>query len=236
MRRALRGIGVPTVATAVMLAFMTPAAGEASKISAFCASATCGLNFTGEIAPGDAAEIGRAILRSPKPVEILVVDSSGGDPFEAIQISDILNKYFVMFLVGESAGERGCASACALIYVTADQRAGTNVFLHRPTFPAAMFGTMSAPQAEAAYNSAVERLKAQLRQRKVPESMIERIMSIPSSGVEKLGSDYPNNSPWMDEWLASKCGSVAAGQSYSCFIRTVEAAQKQAQRDAQKKQ
>jgi hypothetical protein len=191
------------------------------------------LNFKGEIVPGDAEALQHAILTASQPVMALEINSPGGNPFEALRMSDVINKYFVSLFAGNGSAanpnEGRCASACALIFLTADQRAGSDVYLHRPTFPRAMFRSMSAQSAHAAYESAVNRLQGGLRQRGVPETIIEQMMDIPSEDARRL-EQYPTNSPWMDEWIAAKCGVGDENAQYYCWLRSIQAAQKQAQR------
>lgn len=210
------------------------------------------LTFSGEIQEGDAGCVQRSILASAHVVSMIAFNSAGGDPFEALKIADVLNKYFVAFATGECdvigdhptcmamfSGD-SCASACSLIFLTANDRSGTEVFLHRPTFTAAVFSQMSAAKAEVTYNGATERLLKGLRQRGVPESEIELIMSIPSSGVQQIAQHYPENSAWMAEWLSAQCPTpghadpngdplAAIFQNTSCTTDALTKAQKHAQ-------
>ena len=88
-----------------------------------------------------------------------------GDPFEALKIADVLNKYFVGFATGFCGPNAQCdldlphvavcASACALIYLAANTRYGDEVFLHRPSFPAIAFGSLPAAKAESLYNAGI---------------------------------------------------------------------------------
>lgn len=211
---------VAAIGCAMFVAETAPLFAEAS-INRECTDgdgAECTLTFDGEILEGDAARIRMAILESPHVVEMIAFNSPGGDPFEALKIADVLNRYVVEFATGDclggdhpclamTAGD-SCASACSLIYLIANDRFGTEIFLHRPTFSASVFRRMTASQAEAAYNKKTQQLLAGLRARGVPESEIELIMGIPSSGVEKLSQDYPQKSPWMAEWLTARCGSL----------------------------
>lgn len=173
----------------------------------------CSITFVGEISPGDASRVEQAISGSPHNVEIATFNSLGGDPFEALKIADVLNKYFVGFATGVCGSNAQCesavcASACALIYLAANTRFGDQVFLHRPSFPAIAFGSLPAAKAESLYNAAVLRLRGELAKRAVPQDDIELMMSIPSASVEKIRRDYPADSPWMAEWLSAKCGSI----------------------------
>jgi hypothetical protein len=175
----------------------------------------CVVTLRGEIVPGDAALVADSIRESPDHVEVAALDSLGGDPFEALKISDVLNRYFVVASTGScSPGETcpasasgRCASACALLFIATNSRLGSEVYFHRPTFPAGYFSTLSGSEAEQAYNSSVTRLIAGLRQHRVPDPDIQRMMSISSETVEKLEAGYPIYSPWMAEWLLARCGA-----------------------------
>jgi hypothetical protein len=185
----------------------------------------CALAFDGEISAGDAQRIEQAVIASPHSVEMMYFNSPGGDAFEGLKIADVLNKYFIAFATGtcDASGQQciatsenilpnrsSCASACALIFLTANERYGTEVFFHRPTFSVEYMRSLSAPNAETMYNSAALRLRSELKKRGVSESFIETIMSIPSATVQKLTSGFPSDSPWLAEWLDAKCGSTSA--------------------------
>ncbi len=193
--------------------------------SAYGAAAfACTLQFRGEIVQGDAALVEAAIRSSPSHVEVASFDSPGGSPFEALKISDILNANFVAFATGScrptigcDVGSPGklCASACTLIYLAANERFGTEVYVHRPTFPAEMFAGLSGPEAQVAYETTVDRLTDALRAHHVPEEQIQLMMSIPSGSLSKMPLNYPSESPWMDEWLTAKCGQTYSADGVS---------------------
>jgi hypothetical protein len=178
----------------------------------------CEIKFSGEITRGDAGRLEQAISTSPHDVPIAKFDSPGGDPFEALKIADVLNKYFVSFATGRCNSDAECAtpqdnvavcaSACALIYLAANERFGNEVFLHRPSFPASFFAALSAAEAKRAYNTAWLRLRDEMAKRAIPQDDIELIMSIPSASIERIRTGYPAESPWMAEWLAAKCGVI----------------------------
>jgi hypothetical protein len=198
----------------MLLAAPSQAWGATFKLDC-TATSSCSIAFDGEIGRGDAKTVARLIESSRHPVQMMTANSEGGDAFEALRLSTVLNRYFVLFMAGfrNGNGERvkgtggDCASACALVWITANQRAGTEVFVHRPTFAAAVFDRMSGRGAETAYDEEVARLAAELRRRGVPNSEVDLIMNIPSDNLQKIDSSYPTTSPWMDEWLRAKCGS-----------------------------
>lgn len=210
------------IAVAGLSMVLSPRRGAAGTITQNCgqlgsawgpSAFECTLRFRGEIVRGDAARLDAAIRSSPNHVSLVRFDSPGGNPFEALKIADVLNAAFAGFdtafcFYGGCTAKNAerCISACALIFLAANERYGTEVFIHRPTFPAEMLGGLSGPQAEGAYETAVDRLLAQLRAHRIPEAQIQAMMGIPSVNLSKLPSDYPSNSAWMDEWLTAKCG------------------------------
>lgn len=174
---------------------------------------SCTIKFGGEIAPGDAKRVEQAITGSPYIVQVAKFNSPGGDPFEALKIADVLNRYFVSVATGQCAGECDgrtdvCASACSLIYLAANERFGNAVFLHRPSFPLAFFGSLTGEQAKRAYDAAWRRLRKEMEERSIPRDDIDLIMDIPSASVKRVRGGYPPDSPWMEEWLTAKCGAV----------------------------
>lgn len=220
-----------------------------TKLSRDCFS-FCTLAFDGEISAGDAQRIEQAVIASPHTVEMMFFNSPGGDTFEAFKIADVLNKYFIAFATGQcdasgqqcmllSRGQK-CASACALIFLTANNRYGTEVFFHRPTFSVEYMKSLSAPDAERMYNSAALRLRSELKKRGVSEAIIETIMSIPSAAIRKWPPGFfPSELPWLAEWLDARCGNTSATVNYdrmfefeniNCKTKALQDQQRLAQR------
>lgn len=234
MRRMIFATGA-----VALLASVPQASG--GTIAQSCYDKACEINFSGEIQSGDNQRIAHFVQTARLHVDSLEISSPGGDPFEALRISAVLNKYFI-----EIFPDKECASACALLFLTTDMRfKWADVYLHRPTFPSEMFNKMTAPQAKAAYQAAVSELLSELRQRGVQNDQIELMMSIPSDDVRPLDKYYPERSPWMEEWLAARCGSFASVERDApleskkwlpaesarirCEFNTIEAAQRDAQ-------
>lgn len=142
-------------------------------------------------------------------------NSPGGDAFEGLRIADVLNANFISlgaptYAYNGSCSEkecgRICASACALAFLASDYRMGSQVFVHRPTFDRAMFAGLSAVEANERYNAATKALRDELVRRQIPTDIIQKMMDIPSDQVQKIPSDYPFVSSWLDEWLTAQCG------------------------------
>jgi len=221
---------------AALLVFCFASAASAKSIFPTCSkmgsaygpnALECTLYFNGEIEAGDSSRIGEAIRDSPGLVTRLLINSPGGDPFEALRIADVVNSVFVEVGTGncEASGRcfedrRGkvCASACAILFVAANSRSGTEVFLHRPAFPAAMFAALPAEDARRAYESASDLLLEKMRARRVPNSILELMMKIPSDRVEKLPDNYPAQSVWLSEWLSAKCGTQESWRKTDDFL------------------
>jgi hypothetical protein len=221
-RGSMRGLFASAFVTFVVALGLAPA--HAGTIWRHCEGDYCTLEFGGEIVRGDAALLTSAVRSAPHVVQMVEFNSPGGDPFEAMAMADIINIDFIA--VSTATCDRGqcdglplsrfgggssCASACSLIFLAANTRYGTEVYLHRPTFPPGMFAALSGPNAENAYNQAVDRLLAGLRKRRVPDDIIQQIMGMPSEGLVKLQAWYPSNSVWMTEWLTAKCGPGLQG-------------------------
>jgi len=250
----LRGFigNLAILAAAMFPAFSALASPERidAKLSRDCGhSDDCTLAFDGEISAGDAQRVEQAVIASPHSVEMMYFNSPGGDVFEALKIADVLNKYFIAFATRlcDASGQKcmvqpqvlpdlsACASACALIFLTANNRYGTEVFFHRPTFSGEYMRSLSAPNAERMYNSAALRLRSELKKRGVSETMIETIMSIPSAAVRKLPPGFPSESPWLAEWLDAKCGNASATvesmfANVNCKTKALQDQQRSAQR------
>lgn len=210
---------IAATVTIVGLAVAGVCNARAGSLSYECSTSSCGVIYGGEIQAGDAKKLENAILRASLKVDTLSIASPGGDPFEALAMSAVLNKYFVVIFTGfrngngqrvEFVGTGDCASACALMFLTTDQRFGSEVFLHRPTFAPEAFRSIPDDLARSAYNQKTQRLLALLRNRGVPEELIAKMMSVPSDSLQRLESGYPDKSPWFEEWLAAKCGGQTA--------------------------
>jgi hypothetical protein len=246
---------VTTLALAGSGAWTTASAGDVWRQ---CDAKHCTLEFEGAIGPGDAVRLTRAVHSAPEVVQIIEFNSPGGDAFEALAMADLLNEDFIVAATawcgpdgcigipgGGFRGASSCASACALVFLAANNRFGTEVYLHRPTFPSATFAELSGSQAHHAYDAAVDRLLAALRDRRVPDAELQLMMNMASDGLLKLESGYPTNSPWLAEWLIAKCGPHAPGGTtnsasvvneivahVNCETDAIEREQRRAQRKA----
>jgi hypothetical protein len=234
-------LGVTSLTALFVLGFPVEKA-RAAEFERECFEKSCQLFLTGEISKGDVAALKAEIARSSLPITAISLRSPGGDPFEALELSDLMNKYYI-FAMADTAGLCGpsrdfacqpCASACALIFMTANMRLGNMVYIHRPSFPKEIFATLSATETEAAYNRATDKLLEMLRERRVADADIQRVMSIPSDITVPLRSDYGEYSPWLEEWLRAKCplkptakpedvvGEILFGQT-ECELEEIQA-------------
>jgi hypothetical protein len=123
------------------------------------------LVFEGTIEHGDADKMLKAIAGFKQPVLSITFASPGGDLQEGLQISAILNaslirvdapfitSYGLCFDDGvENDANCMCYSTCALIWLSATHRSmGGTIGIHRPYYPRAQFGQLSASDAEASY-------------------------------------------------------------------------------------
>ena len=112
-----------------------------------------------------------------------------------------------------------------MIYYATNERFGSEVFVHRPTFPADMFAGLSGKEAQSAYDGAIDRLIGELQAHRVSDEQIQQMMKIPSNELIKLSTALPTDSPWLDEWLAAKCGPTESttGTNYKALLCKVDA-------------
>ena len=170
-----------------------------------------GLLLKGPIRKGDAQRLRQ--LLGTNIVEFasqpfVILDSPGGDVDEALQLAQILREAMAnTILVPPSR----CASACFFLYVASPSRMSLpNVIaIHRPFFAAETTRKLSAPDADAAQNAAYARVRRWLQDQLVPQELIDKMFSLPSTqayfltkkDIDALGQ----RSAWYEEWLLARC-------------------------------
>ena len=175
---------------------------------------TPSLLMSGEIRRGDASRL-RQFL-ADHAMEYLqssevVLDSQGGDMEESIQLAQVLRE--VLAQVWAFPPHR-CASACFFLYVGAAKRMAfssprAGLAIHRPFFSTDVTRRMSAAESDAAHNAGFTRARHWLQDQLVPQVLIDRLFSLPSSqaywlsnsDIETLG----RRSAWYEEWLLARC-------------------------------
>lgn len=207
---------------------ISTAASELKSIHTSCVEATlaasesgtCWISFDGSIAEGDAARIEALVRNAEHVVTMLSMGSMGGNAREAVKIADLLNKYGIEFQVLSMCRSEAkcvkalphgvCASACGVVYLLANSRSQigrfARVLLHRPYFPPGAFSRLNSSEARAAYETAAAMITSRLREAGVGDDTIRTLMNTSSADAVALRADYPNHTPWLDEWLIARCG------------------------------
>lgn len=117
-----------------------------------------------------------------------------------------------------------CDSACFAIWAAGVSRSGYFSYrdsnedrkamlgIHRPRFDSKYFSGLSAVEAEDRYSEMLSQFSAYMLDMDVPESLIEKILVIPSDEVRYLSQpelDSLNGRiPAIEEWIRSKCGGL----------------------------
>lgn len=176
---------------------------QAALFQLKCDRTDCALYLTGEIAHGDARSLLAQISASPRPITSMVLRSPGGDPVEALAISDVMNRYFITAvsdhrdLCGPHVDQKcaPCSGACALVFMTANVRLGEMVNVRRP----------GLRRTGAGGGRGDDRIGLMLKARGVPQRDIETVMSTPSGQLRPLRADYEEYSPSTAAWIAARC-------------------------------
>jgi hypothetical protein len=176
------------------------------------------LLMSGEITRGDVERLRAFVAANSQRVPSLltVLDSPGGDLDEALRLAQAVRdlRFYVMVPPGFH-----CVSACFFIYVGAAQRdawgmdtkgePAQTLGVHRPRFDATETRGLTLEQAEKAHNAAFARAKQWLQGQFVPQALIDKLLSLPSSQVYWLSSQdidaIGSRAPWFEEWLLARC-------------------------------
>ncbi|MEI6835141.1 MAG: hypothetical protein WCL28_14240 [bacterium] len=173
------------------------------------------LHLNGQIVRGDYDKI-RKLLLSENGYFLgynWQLNSVGGDVYEALAIGRMFKELFITVNVADADNPRAkCASACFLIFVSAVARNAVShsVGVHRPFFEPTYFAGMNAQNAQRRYAAMTEEVRAYLKENDVPEALITRMFSTPSTEIlwlsdnemEQLGG----KSAWYDQYIISICG------------------------------
>lgn len=185
----------------------------------------------GEIQKGDLAKIKREALG--KLVVSVTFWSPGGDVAEALDISEYLSEKVISVNAPQgglnidgnqlsSTCEMGnirprrmencvCNSACAIIWLLTPSRGGgrDTIGVHRPRFDHQNFSKLSLEEAEIAYSDLLSTVEKRLYEKSINKSIIERMMSTPSSEIYYLSEQeldlVGDKAPVLDELLTAKC-------------------------------
>jgi len=178
----------------------------------------------GEIVRGDYEKLINVVKKHGSIPSTIFVDSVGGDVIEAMKIGRFARK--ALLTTGEPTAKRKCQngcvcySACMFIYLACVNRTFVSLFgekvsyaIHRPYFDRSYFSGLSMKKAELKYKELENSVKTYLEEMNVPQSIIERMFSIPSDRMEVL-TGYQiieimkTSPPAYEEWLLAKCGNL----------------------------
>ena len=112
-----------------------------------------------------------------------------------------------------------CNSACSIIWMSAPLRYNKVAYrsfsgvpaigVHRPHFDHAYFSGLDTTSAEDKYNEMVSQVGAYLKKNNVPDEVISKMMSTPSSEISILPNELANSvgtaKPYISELLTSRC-------------------------------
>ncbi len=191
----------------------------------------CTIRLVGPIVAGDAERLRNVIrekLSDGWTYEVLLLDSPGGNVYEAMKIADVIR----MALLETSTtrvtekfdpsdlGLYRCASACFLVWVSGTKRqsfSGTSSLLgnyglglHRPFFSPETYKASPAKVAEAQQNMTTT-VRDYLRREQVPERFIELMFERSSKEaywLHESGHPAPIDglAPWFEEMMIARCG------------------------------
>lgn len=159
------------------------------------------LTIIGSLAPGDADIFQEVLLRSKG--SILIVDSPGGDVYEALRIGRLVRSRGLMVYVAEGAN---CHSSCVLLLAGGTKRAVFgSVGIHRPYFSVVDPDT----DIKSAYRQMVDDIRMYLIEMNVPETLADTMMSVPPEETRLLTADdialyFPADDPIADEIKTAK--------------------------------
>lgn len=188
------------------------------------------LRLSGEIVPGDTERIiGKVLAINPivgrtylLPSSIWI-DSPGGDIREAMRLASLVKAAYLNVTV-VPGGKGVCASSCFFIYLAGQRRSASGIDriredgalhslgplgIHRPYYEV----TSGGPDAAARQERLMDAIMDFLRNERVPQSLIDQMMSHPSNDVYWLNSQEIRSlgsyRAGVEEELIQKCGYSA---------------------------
>lgn len=170
--------------------------------------------FDGDIVNGDSEKL--MLLLTENPVEAIlqramILNSRGGSVEEALKLAKIIEN---AALVVKLPSGNTCASACFILFASSPYRwahSDARLLVHRPYFP-------DAPKDSIEHQSVLERqqqaildMRTFLESRAVAASLVDKMMSYPSSDShrvdhEELRTQMGFLSPLTEELTLRRCG------------------------------
>lgn len=173
-------------------------------------SFNCRIEISGEIVSGDAKKFSNLInenLDNFLTTQFVFLNSNGGSVKEAIEIANTIEEAGLVAAVPDGYV---CASACALIYMSAPTRMRLgNVLVHRPYFNISGIHANKYEAYSKEQQRAILALRDHLSAKAIPSDLIDKMMSLPSSSSYRISASddqeigYMN--PMVEEIAISKC-------------------------------
>lgn len=182
------------------------------------------LSLSGEIIAGDAERVAKAMYSND--ITSLVVNIPGGDVSEALKIASLVKGSLIRLRVAGKGGY--CASACFFLYIAAEDRTAHSakdngqlrpnwqsnavgaVGVHRPYVK---FTGQNANKTIETEEQVVRESEAYLKAQRVPQHLIDEMLSRPSNAIYWLNSKdiqtIGQYNPGYEEALVSKCGYIS---------------------------
>jgi len=172
------------------------------------------LLLSGVIEPGDDDRLqvfvyhnARNLRADPQPPIRVYLDSPGGDVEEASEIAATLREMMARVVVG---GNMVCASSCFLLFINAPIHVAMGrIAVHRPYLSPAKEQSLGAADAARVHNSVYRSIRKWLQDRMVPQPIIERLLSAPSTEAYVLTAEdlaaIGDRAAWYEEWLVARC-------------------------------
>lgn len=181
--------------------------------------------ITGKISEGDSDKLIIALKnhrelsdsKSKTFPPTIWLESSGGDVVEAMKMGNIVRRSLITVITTK------CYSACTFIALSSvEPLLSEDTGIHRPYFEQKYFSNLSASEAEKEYKRLGKVCRRYLLDIGVINEIIDKMFSVPSDEIYILSnSEYlslSKRSPFYDEWLKSKCGSMSDDEFFDLRI------------------
>jgi FKBP-type peptidyl-prolyl cis-trans isomerase len=160
---------------------------ETDPTFGFCPSGLC-IKITGTITKNDEALLSLALAKVGKGPTVTLA-SPGGEVLPALRMGRLLRSAKALTHVVGS-----CSSACVFLLASGVDRAviGTDsrVGLHRPTFPAEIFASLSDADARRHYDKLTEDCRKYLREMGMDDKLFADMLRVPSQEIRFVGAEY----------------------------------------------
>lgn len=196
------------------------------------------LMISGDIQRGDTEELINLMMSLPEdnlPISTLLLGPSrGGNIEEAMSIGFLARTLKWKVIVFDQ-----CYSACSLIAVSSVYRVfAGEMGLHRPYYDPAFYGEADPFYIEQWHNQINSKVQSFLEEAYVPNSIIEKMMSVNSremwtlsaTDAEKVLSNFP---PYFEELILAQCDGMPItipefGMNAECLDSELRQMQRQA--------